>query len=91
MRSALVYALLMGCIMAVYAAVLAVAAARLTGDPVTALVAAALIAVGISPLRTSVQRAVDRFLYGKGADPCPQCQDSVHSPQGPRITSSSTL
>ncbi|MFB9165627.1 hypothetical protein [Arthrobacter psychrochitiniphilus] len=55
MRSALVYALLMGCIMAVYAAVLAVAAARLTGDPVTALVAAALIAVGISPLLTSVQ------------------------------------
>ncbi|WP_315915676.1 hypothetical protein [Arthrobacter sp. lap29] len=89
MRSALVYALLTGCIMAVYAAVLAVAAARLTGDPVTALVAAALIAVGISP--PAHQRAVDRFLYGKGADPCPPCQDSVHSPQGPRITSSSTL
>lgn len=69
LRRGLVYALLTACIMAAYGVVLAVAGLHLTGDPLAAVVVAALVTVGLSPLRNILQRTVDLFLYGRGADP----------------------
>ncbi|AIX99670.1 histidine kinase [Arthrobacter sp. PAMC 25486] len=69
LRRGLVYGLLTACIIAVYAAALAAAGVQLTREPLVAVVGAALVAVGLSPLRTWLQRGVDVLLYGRRSDP----------------------
>jgi signal transduction histidine kinase len=68
---ALVYATLTAAVVLLYLAVATVAAAALgrTLSPVPGAVAAALIAVALSPARTRLQAAADRFVYGRRRDP----------------------
>ena len=69
LRRGLVYGMPTASIVVPYAAVLAAAGVQLTGEPLVAVVAAALVAVGLSALRNWLQRAVDALLYGSRADP----------------------
>ncbi|MGR7025936.1 GAF domain-containing sensor histidine kinase [Geodermatophilus sp. URMC 62] len=68
---ALVYAALTAAVVVLYLAGAALAAAALGRalSPVTGAVAAALIAVALSPARTWLQSAADRFVYGSRRDP----------------------
>ena len=63
----LVYGVLTALILGVYALVVAVtgALAQTRGSPTTALLAATLAALLFHPLRSRVQRAVNRLLYGE--------------------------
>src|SRR5512133_1720699 len=67
----LVYGILTICLLALYAAVVAVLGAALRGRAsfAASLVAAAVVAVALAPLRARLQRAVDRMLYGERRDP----------------------
>ena len=69
MRRGLVYGALTGVVVAVYLAVTAVAGSQLSRDPLPGLLAAALVAVALTPLRERMQRAVDRLVYGERRDP----------------------
>jgi len=69
LRRGLVYATLTGVVVTVYLAVTVVAGSRLDRDPLPGVVAAALVAVGLTPLRERLQRAVDRLVYGERHDP----------------------
>src|SRR4051794_18665990 len=69
LRRGLVYAALTAAVVAVYLAVTAVAGSQLSRGPLPAVVAAALVAVGLTPLRERLQREVDRFVYGERRDP----------------------
>ena len=68
---ALVYASLTVAVVVLYLAVSAVAAAALgrTLSPVPGAVTATLIALALSPARTGLQSAADRFVYGRRRDP----------------------
>ena len=68
---ALVYATLTAAVVVLYLAVSAMAAAALgrTLSPVPGAVAAALIAVALSPARTRLQSGADRLVYGRRRDP----------------------
>ncbi|TFV72214.1 hypothetical protein E4P39_17115 [Blastococcus sp. CT_GayMR19] len=68
---ALVYATLTAAVVVLYLAVATLAAAALgrTLSPVPGTVAAALIAVALSPARTRLQSAADRLVYGRRRDP----------------------
>jgi signal transduction histidine kinase len=68
---ALVFATLTAGVVVLYLGVAAVAAVALgrTLSPVPGTVAAALIAVALSPARTRLQSATDRFVYGRRRDP----------------------
>jgi signal transduction histidine kinase len=64
----LVYGALTACVVAVYALVTWVGA-RVGGEAVPPVLAAALVAVGLLPLRGVMQGWVDRLLYGGPNDP----------------------
>jgi signal transduction histidine kinase len=67
----LVYAALTGLVVAVYVGVVGYlgAALRREDDLVVSLVATGLVAVLFAPARDRLQRAVDRLLYGRRAEP----------------------
>jgi signal transduction histidine kinase len=69
LRRGLVYGLLTAVVVAVYLAVTAVAGTQLDRGPLPGVVAAALVAVGLTPLRERLQVAVDRLVYGDRRDP----------------------
>jgi signal transduction histidine kinase len=68
-RRGLVYGALTAVVIGVYLAVTSVAGARLDRGPLPGVVAAALVAVGLTPLRDRLQAAVDRLIYGDRRDP----------------------
>jgi hypothetical protein len=70
LRRGLVYGALTAAVVAVYLVVSTVAGARLDRGPLPGVVAAALVAVGLTPLRDRLQVAVDRLVYGDRRDPC---------------------
>jgi signal transduction histidine kinase len=67
----LVYAVLTGFVIAVYAGVVAAAGALWPGDRTTAapLIAAGVVAVVFNPVRGRVQHVVNRLVYGERDDP----------------------
>lgn len=69
LRRGLVYGALTGAIIASLLLATMAASFGLGGRPLTSGVAAALVAVGLSPLRERLQRTVDRFVYGERRDP----------------------
>ncbi|HEY6748856.1 MAG TPA: histidine kinase [Mycobacteriales bacterium] len=69
LRRSLVYGLLTATVLGVYLLVTAVAGSQLNGGAAPGIVAAALVAVGLTPLRERLQRQVDRLLYGDRRDP----------------------
>ena len=69
LRRGLVYGTLTVLVFAVYVGVSAVAGRLLAGDTVPALVAAALVALGLDPLRHRLQRVADRIVHGERHDP----------------------
>jgi signal transduction histidine kinase len=69
LRRGLVYGLLTAVVVGVYLVVTAVAGTRLDRGPLPGVVAAALVAVGLTPLRERLQVAVDRLVYGDRRDP----------------------
>jgi signal transduction histidine kinase len=68
-RRGLVYGLLTAVVVAVYLVATAVAGTRLDRGPLPGVLAAALVAVGLTPLRDRLQAAVDRLVYGDRGDP----------------------
>ena len=56
-------------VIGVYLLVTTVAGARLDRGPLPGVVAAALVAVGLTPLRDRLQAGVDRLVYGDRRDP----------------------
>jgi signal transduction histidine kinase len=68
-RRGLVYGALTAAVIGVYLLVTTVAGARLDRGPLPGVVAAALVAVGLTPLRDRLQRGVDRLVYGDRRDP----------------------
>ncbi|TRW44515.1 ATP-binding protein [Georgenia yuyongxinii] len=75
LRRGLVYAALTAAIVALHAAVALVTGARLTGGALPGVVAAAVVAVGLTPVRARLQRGVDRLLYGHRSDPVRAVED----------------
>jgi len=69
LRRGLLYATLTGIVVAVYLAVTAIAGSGLDHSPLPGVAAAALVAVGLTPLRERLQGAVDRLVYGERSDP----------------------
>lgn len=69
LRRGLVYGTLTAVIVAIYAGVSALAGTQLTGAALPAVITAGLVAVGLNPLRTRLQKAVDRLIYGQRSDP----------------------
>jgi len=69
LRRGLVYTALTAVVIGVYLAVTAVAGGRLEHGPLPGVVAAALVAVGLTPVRERLQRGVDRLVYGDRRDP----------------------
>jgi signal transduction histidine kinase len=69
LRRGLVYGALTAAVIGVYLVVTTVAGARLERGPLPGVVAAALVAVGLTPLRDRLQAAVDRLVYGDRRDP----------------------
>ena len=68
-RRGLVYGALTAAVIGVYLLVTSVAGARLDRGPLPGVVAAALVAVGLTPLRDRLQAGVDRLVYGDRRDP----------------------
>jgi signal transduction histidine kinase len=68
-RRGLVYGALTAAVIGVYLLVTTVAGARLDRGPLPGVVAAALVAVGLTPLRDRLQVAVDRLVHGDRRDP----------------------
>jgi signal transduction histidine kinase len=68
-RRGLVYGALTAAVIGVYLLVTTVAGARLDQGPLPGVVAAALVAVGLTPLRDRLQAGVDRLIYGDRRDP----------------------
>jgi signal transduction histidine kinase len=68
-RRGLVYGALTAVVVGVYLVVTSVAGARLDRGPLPGVVAAALVAVGLTPLRDRLQAAVDQLVYGDRRDP----------------------
>jgi signal transduction histidine kinase len=69
LRRGLVYGTLTGAILASFLLATLAASFGLGQRPVTGAIAAAVVAVGLSPFRERLQRAVDRFVYGERRDP----------------------
>ncbi len=69
LRRGLVYLALTGAVLGLYLLLAAVAGSRLRGHPAAAVITAAIIAVGLTPLRDRLQAAVDRLVYGERGDP----------------------
>lgn len=69
LRRGLVFVLLTGVVMGAYLAIAALAGASLGDSPLPVVLTAALVAVGLTPLRDRLQHAVDRLVYGERRDP----------------------
>jgi len=69
LRRGLVYAVLTATVIVVYLLVTTIAGSRVDHGPLPGVVAAGLVAVGLTPLRERVQRGVDRLVYGDRRDP----------------------
>ncbi|MEU7909036.1 sensor histidine kinase [Actinoplanes sp. NPDC049118] len=69
LRRGLVYGALTAAVVSVYLLVSAFTVRAIGGTPVPGVVAAAVVAVGLTPARDQLQRVVDRFVYGPRADP----------------------
>lgn len=69
LRRGLVYGTLTALVIGVYLAVTAFGGARLGAGSLPGVLAAAVIAIGLSPLRERLQRGVDRVVYGDRGDP----------------------
>ncbi len=69
LRRGLVYAVLSAAVVLAYLAVTVLTGTQLDRGPLPGLVAAALAAVALAPLRERVQTAVDRLVYGDRRDP----------------------
>jgi signal transduction histidine kinase len=69
LRRGLVYAVLTAAAVVVYLVVSALAVQTMGKTPIPGVVAAALVTVGLTPARDRLQRGVDRFIYGRRADP----------------------
>ena len=65
----LVYGLLTTLLLAVYTAVAVSVGGLVSGHNSASLAAAAVVAVAFAPLRTGLQRRVDRLMYGDRQDP----------------------
>ena len=67
----LVYGLLTASVVTIYLVVVTAASTLLRGSPTTpaAIVATAVVAVAVNPLRVALQRAVDTLMYGDRRDP----------------------
>ncbi len=68
-RRILVYAVLTAFVVGIYAATSALISALVPAGPEPAVVAAAAVAVVLSPVRDRLQRLVDRLVYGARHDP----------------------
>ena len=69
LRRTLLYGSLTAIVLALYMLVAAVTGSTVNEDPVPAVITAALLAVGLSPVREGLQRVVDRLVYGERRDP----------------------
>ncbi len=69
LRRGLVYGALTGTVAAVYLLVTATVGDSLGRGPLPGVVAAALVAVGLTPARDRLQSAVDRLVHGDRGDP----------------------
>ena len=69
LRRGLLYGSLTAIVIALYMLVAAIAGSRVVEDPIPAVITAALLAVGLTPLRERLQRVVDRLVYGERRDP----------------------
>lgn len=69
LRRSLVYVVLTAAVVTVYLAVSAFTAQALGDTPIPGVLAAAVVVVGLTPARDRLQRAVDRFIYGRRPDP----------------------
>ncbi len=69
LRRGLVFVPLTAAVLAGYLLAAALAGSRFGNGPLAPVLTAALIAVGLAPLRDRLQRAVDRFVYGQRRDP----------------------
>ncbi len=69
LRRALVYGTLTCVVFGAYLLVASLAGAVLSRGLLPGFVAAALVAVGLAPLRERLQGAADRLVYGEGHDP----------------------
>ncbi len=65
----LVYVLLTGLLLGLYAVVVLAVGRLAGGGSVPELLAAGAVAVALSPVRARLQRGVDRLMYGNRADP----------------------
>ena len=69
LRRGLVYGALTAIVVAVYLGVSVLAGTQLREEPLPGVVAAALVAVALTPLRNRFQHGVDRLVYGERRDP----------------------
>lgn len=69
LRRGLVYGALTAVVMGIYLLVTAVAGSSAGRGPLPGVLAAAVVAVGLTPLRERLQRGVDRLVYGDRRDP----------------------
>ncbi|MGW0908647.1 sensor histidine kinase [Streptomyces sp. NPDC002853] len=69
LRRGLVYGALTGAVVVVYLAVTILVGAALDERPLPGVLAAALVAVSLTPARDRLQRLVDRLVYGARKDP----------------------
>lgn len=69
LRRGLLYGALTGVVAAVYFGATAIAGSRPDRGPLPGVVAAALVAVGLTPLRERLQGGIDRLVYGDRRDP----------------------
>lgn len=69
LRRGLLYGALTGVVATVYFGVTAIAGSRPDRGPLPGVVAAALVAVGLTPLRERLQGGIDRLVYGDRRDP----------------------
>ena len=68
-RRTLLYGTLTGLVLLVFVVVTAGLSSALPSGALPELLAAAIVAVGVVPLRDRLQRLVDRFVYGDRGDP----------------------
>lgn len=69
LRPVLVYGTLTVVVGAVFVAVSALAGSAMARGPLPGVIAAGLVAVGLTPARDRLQRGADRFVYGDRRDP----------------------
>ena len=69
LNRSLVYLGLTGCVIALYAGLVWVLGRQLSSDGATSIIATGLVAALVLPLRTGLQRLVDRAMYGDRGDP----------------------